>query len=116
MSLLTKGIRRAFRVLDYCGGFISFYISDIIHNASYPIRIEEDMTTPNAHDLGEQLVCCVSPLPHLLEPNVLGVLSEASSAHPDTVLTDDTVVASADTAGRKKAKERKRLAFRLRTS
>jgi len=37
-------------------------------------------------------------LSQLLETDVLGVLSEASSAKLESVLTDDTVVASADAA------------------
>ena len=47
-------------------------------------------------------------LSQLLEPNVLGVLSEAPSAHVDSVLTDDTVVGSADTAVGKKERKRKK--------
>ena len=47
-------------------------------------------------------------LTHLLETDVLGVLSEASSAKLESVLTDDTVVASADAAVKKKEEERRR--------
>ena len=44
-------------------------------------------------------------LPHLLETNVLGVLSEAPSTDLESILSDDTVVASTHAAVSKKKQE-----------